>query len=145
MRHALYPQCTPCESSCRREPRKREQCQSIEGGHAHFRHLAPPTNRSDAALNQWWGRWLLLVASHLSRAFISFPLYLAPLTSPSLTNANSPFLLVSPSLSLAIFRPFSSCFSFSLVTSLLISYPPLSFQNNLIRITYFFIAEEISN
>lgn len=57
----------------RRGPWKREQCQSIEGVHAHFRQPETPTNHRMLCSISGGGDTSPLVASHLSAAFISSP------------------------------------------------------------------------
>lgn len=124
--HALYPQCTPCESWRRREPWKREQCQSIEGGHAHFRQPEPPTNHRMLRWTNGGGD-----ARHWS-PLICTSFYLVSLSSAPLTSPTTPCLLLLP-------PSFPHLLSFPFTFTLPISFFPFRFfQTDPVPIAAFF-------
>lgn len=90
---------------------KREQCQSIEGGHAHFRQPEPPTNHRMLRWTNGGGD-----ARHWS-PLICTSFYLVSLSSAPLTSPTTPCLLLPP------------CFriSFSFTFTLPISFFPFRF------------------
>lgn len=91
---------------------KREQCQSIEGGHAHFRQPEPPTNHRMLRWTNGGGD-----ARHWS-PLICTSFYLVSLSSAPLTSPTTPCLLLPPSFCIS---------SFSFTFTLPISFFPFRF------------------